>query len=98
MGGKPTTKTTIHVDDGDGDISSSGERGRRGMRRRREEGTMATTTTTNNTRIKRQRRRTTGRGSGVHSAGDGRRLHIRLRHHPPFLIVESLSISKPPPG
>ena len=42
-----------------------------------------------------QRRRTTGRGSGVHSAGDGRRLHIRLRHHPPFLIVESLSISKP---
>jgi hypothetical protein len=31
----------------------------------------------------------------VHSAGDGRRLHIRLRHRPPFLIVESLSISKP---
>jgi hypothetical protein len=36
-----------------------------------------------------------GRGSGVHSAGDGRRLRIRLRHRPPFLIVESLSISKP---
>jgi len=28
------------VDDGDGDISSSGERGRRGMRRRREEGNL----------------------------------------------------------
>jgi len=32
-------------------------------------------------------------GSGVHSAGDGRRLHIRLRRRPPYLIVESLPIS-----
>ena len=38
--------------DGDGDISSSGERGRRGTRRRREEGMMTPTTTTNNTTIK----------------------------------------------
>jgi hypothetical protein len=51
MGGKPTT-TTIHVDNGDGDISSSGERWRRGTRRKSEEGTMATTTRTNNTTIK----------------------------------------------
>ena len=32
------------------------------------------------------------RGSGVHSTGNGRRLHYRLCHRPPFLIVESLPI------
>ena len=33
------------------------------------------------------------RGSGVHSAGDGHRLDLRLHRRPPLLIVESLPLS-----